>query len=276
MSLQQQSSGSPTLPTPPLANGPGKAKPHTCTACGATFSQRIHLETHTKNVHAQEKPFVCQDCSYRCSNKGLLDKHVSIVHNRVRNFSCPLCTATFGQKVHLDVHTKAIHMQEKPFACDHCAYKATTKGLLDKHVRTVHLKERPFGCQICGSRFGQKAHLQKHVKTHQPKDGSGSGTAGPMAGMQMPEVEKAVRCGECSYACANQGALTRHYNKKHQKSYQCAFCPATVFYAKSLYDQHLENYHSIARPHRCVLCHDSFTSENNLKVHLKQFHSAKI
>ena len=229
-----------------------------------------------KNVHVQDKPFSCQQCNYKCTNKGLLDKHVSIVHNKVRNFICQLCTAAFGQKIHLDVHMKSIHMQEKPFACVHCAYKATTKGLLDKHVRTVHLKERPFSCQVCGTRFGQKAHLQKHAKTHQQKGEGGASTSAFAGMLEMASQEKNVKCSECNYACANQGALTRHYNKKHQKAYQCAFCPSTVFYAKSLFDQHLENYHSILKQHKCVLCNEGFTSENNLKVHLKHTHQAKL
>ena len=47
-------------------SGRVKNRPHVCQACGSNFTQKIHLETHIKNVHELNKPFVCPFCEYRC------------------------------------------------------------------------------------------------------------------------------------------------------------------------------------------------------------------
>ncbi len=47
-------------------SGRVKSRPHVCQSCGSNFTQKIHLETHIKNVHELNKPFVCPFCEYRC------------------------------------------------------------------------------------------------------------------------------------------------------------------------------------------------------------------
>ena len=92
-------------------SGKVKNRPHVCQSCGSNFTQKIHLETHIKNVHEMNKPFACPFCDYSTANKSSVDKHVRTVHHKERPFSCRVCDASFGQKVHLDAHVSAIHVQ---------------------------------------------------------------------------------------------------------------------------------------------------------------------
>ena len=56
-------------PHHPLSNK--KLKPFTCHACEKGFAQKIHLDTHLKNVHVKDRPYKCQLCTYNCANKGI-------------------------------------------------------------------------------------------------------------------------------------------------------------------------------------------------------------
>jgi len=208
----------------PLSNK--SKRPFVCPTCSKGFAQKIHLETHLKNVHLKDKPYKCSFCEYSCANKGMLDKHVRIVHNKERPFKCQLCGSSFGQKVHLDAHVNAVHIQAKPFKCEACVYCATTKGLLDKHFRTVHQKEKPFACDVCHSRFGQKAHLNKHILTVHKK-------------------EKPYKCQDCDYQGSTKTNLNKHVSLVHlkEKPYSCLLCPDAKFGQKSHLDNHMRQVH---------------------------------
>jgi len=208
----------------PLSNR--SKKPFHCSQCDKGFAQKIHLETHLKNVHLKDKPFKCGTCNYSCANKGMLDKHIRIVHNKERPFKCQVCGSSFGQKVHMDAHINAVHIQNRPFKCDACVYCATTKGLLDKHYRTVHQKVKPFACDICQSRFGQKAHLSKHIVTVHKK-------------------EKPYKCEDCDYQGSTKTNLNKHVALVHhkEKPYSCNLCPGAKFGQKAHLDNHTRQVH---------------------------------
>jgi len=208
----------------PLSNR--SKKPFHCAQCDKGFAQKIHLETHLKNVHLKDKPFKCSTCDYSCANKGMLDKHIRIVHNKERPFKCEVCGSSFGQKVHMDAHVNAVHIQSRPFKCDACVYCATTKGLLDKHYRTVHQKMKPFVCELCQSRFGQKAHLNKHIVTVHKK-------------------EKPYKCEDCDYQGSTKTNLNKHVALVHhkEKPYSCLLCPDAKFGQKAHLDNHTRQVH---------------------------------
>ena len=52
----------------PLSNK--SKRPFVCPTCSKGFAQKIHLETHLKNVHLKDKPYKCSFCEYSCANKG--------------------------------------------------------------------------------------------------------------------------------------------------------------------------------------------------------------
>ena len=37
--------------------------------CSASFTQKVHLETHEKTVHADDKSYKCHNCDYRGTSK---------------------------------------------------------------------------------------------------------------------------------------------------------------------------------------------------------------
>lgn len=208
-------------------SGRVKNRPHACSTCGSTFTQKIHLETHIKNVHELIKPYHCSFCDYNTANKGSLDKHIRTVHHKERPFRCRICEASFGQKVHLDSHVSAVHIQERPHACDQCQYRATTRGLLDKHMCTVHYRERPYECEDCMARFGQKAHLQKHI-------------------FAVHRREKPYKCPRCHYAASTRSTLQKHISVIHDKErpFRCDLCPSAEFGQKVHLENHIRQIHS--------------------------------
>ena len=67
--IEHTSTGGQRSKTPhPLSNK--IKKPFHCQQCDKGFAQKIHLETHLKNVHLRDKPYKCTVCDYACANKG--------------------------------------------------------------------------------------------------------------------------------------------------------------------------------------------------------------
>ncbi|KAK4219524.1 putative C2H2 transcription factor [Rhypophila decipiens] len=121
--------------TTQLRNSKLKTKRYACEFpdCGKFFSQKTHLDTHTRS-HTGEEPYVC---SFGCGKRF---------------------TQLGNQKIHERRHTG-----EKPYKCTICDKRFTQHGTLMAH-RISHTKAKPFACKLdnCNKKFTQRGNLKSH------------------------------------------------------------------------------------------------------------------
>lgn len=55
-------------------------RPHVCSICRNTFSQKSSLDTHVMFTHSDVRPFQCPECPFKTVQKGALKKHCSRAH----------------------------------------------------------------------------------------------------------------------------------------------------------------------------------------------------
>ncbi|KAF4527461.1 hypothetical protein B566_EDAN016225 [Ephemera danica] len=95
-----------------------KERPHECSYCNASFTEKHHLTNHINAIHTHNKPYMCEDCDYKATQKGTLTRHRQAVHLDVRNFACTECSYTSTTSGHFRSHMR-IHTGDL-FQCPSC------------------------------------------------------------------------------------------------------------------------------------------------------------
>ena len=70
------------------------------------------LKTHISSVHEIIKPHKCSLCDYSASEKGHLKYHISAKHDGEKPFECNFCDAKFPAKGSRNKHLKDVHKIE--------------------------------------------------------------------------------------------------------------------------------------------------------------------
>uniref|UniRef100_A0A0K0DNY7 Zinc finger protein n=1 Tax=Angiostrongylus cantonensis TaxID=6313 RepID=A0A0K0DNY7_ANGCA len=111
-----------------------------CTICPRSFDKRYRLRVHTLVVHENYRPHVCSICGRTFSQKTHLTKHKRS-HSGERPYKCSYCTRTFTDSSVLCNHLRR-HTGEKPFKCTHCDRPFASHGALDGHIRLKHVAQK--------------------------------------------------------------------------------------------------------------------------------------
>lgn len=136
--------------------------------------------------------------------------------------------------------------------CEYCSQGFVTKREYQLHIDR-HNGIKNHSCNKCGKSFRDSSHYRHHLK------------------YECGNTDLA--CIECDIKFTTQNGYKSHMKFKHMNvvNFQCDIC-GKKFYNKTSFDGHMNN-HKGNKPYDCPLCDKSYTSNSQLKSHVKYEHS---
>ena len=241
-----------------------------CQECSKTFTNKVKLKTHMRNMHSEHPDKKClskkskgnlaAECDEVCncgiifSNLDEKVRHFKIVHKGYEE--CPKCNkVVLNLNADSDRHIcNPNYKRPKPKqVCPLCGKQFSDYSGLFYHRQTVH-EAIEVNCELCGKVFQSEVRLQAHiVRTH----------------------KEMTACTICGAVVRN---MKNHMHAVHtddsQKSYQCDFCGKGFMDKKGL-ENHRMSVHLKLRPYNCRYgCDISYNDTSNRNHHEKKKHGA--
>ncbi|XP_019959837.2 zinc finger and BTB domain-containing protein 40 isoform X1 [Paralichthys olivaceus] len=236
---------------------PTSSKPYSCRWCKKGFAYKCRMLAHVKRCSmSKECEQQCPQCAKKLPNQRALQRHQAEAHrNTIRvkkKVACDLCGRTFAHPSGMIYHKRTEHFEEKPFACEECGAKFAANSSLKNHMR-LHTGEKPYQCKHCDMSFSVAAALAYHTKKKH-SDG------------------KMYVCQYCKAVFAQSIELTRHVRTHTgDRPYVCRECGKGYSQASGL-TVHLHTFHNLSEPHDCQKCCLSFSSLEEHRQHIQEFH----
>ena len=128
-------------------------KPHKCSICKASFSQKHKLFNHmiSSSHEGKKKSHKCSMCESTFGYKSGLRQHFESVHESKKLYNYDSCESRFSEKSKLNVHVATIHEGKKPYKsvkCSMCESTFEYKSGLRRHFESVHEGKKPYKCDI--------------------------------------------------------------------------------------------------------------------------------
>ncbi|XP_044068624.1 zinc finger and BTB domain-containing protein 40 isoform X2 [Siniperca chuatsi] len=242
---------------PPSSSSSSPSKPYSCRWCKKGFSYKCRMLAHVKRCPmSQECEQQCPQCPEKLANQRALQRHRAEAHRNTarvkKKVACDLCGRTFAHPSGMIYHKRTEHFEEKPFACEDCGAKFGANSSLKNHMR-LHTGEKPYRCKHCDMSFSVAAALAYHTKK---KHSEG----------------KMYVCQYCKAVFAQSIELTRHVRTHTgDRPYVCRECGKGYSQASGL-TVHLHTFHNLSEPHDCQKCCLSFSSLEEHRQHIQEFH----
>ncbi|XP_018517266.1 zinc finger and BTB domain-containing protein 40 isoform X1 [Lates calcarifer] len=242
-------------PLPYSSSSP--SKPYSCRWCKKGFAYKCRMLAHVKRCPmSQECEQQCPQCPKKLANQRALQRHRAEAHRNTarvkKKVACDLCGRTFAHPSGMIYHKRTEHFEEKPFACEECGAKFGANSSLKNHMR-LHTGEKPYHCKHCDMSFSVAAALAYHTKK---KHSEG----------------KMYVCQYCKAVFAQSIELTRHVRTHTgDRPYVCRECGKGYSQASGL-TVHLHTFHNLSEPHDCQKCCLSFSSLEEHRQHIQEFH----
>lgn len=188
--------------------------PALCRRCMESFSSRIDLYRHIKNVHW----LTCPICSRIFFDQKSYDNHY-FSHNH-QSFTCLKCKKNFSKKKYLKRH---MDRHNRPYLCNQCNKRFGSKDLLKTHQR-IHSGLKPYRCKFmwCKKKFSDRSARRRHVLRHQDiNPNTTTNTPNIPNTPNTPNTKNtnttdATSCLICDDKFDNLIEYNRHIKHKHQ------------------------------------------------------------
>ncbi|KAM9362137.1 zinc finger and BTB domain-containing protein 40 [Symphorus nematophorus] len=239
------------------SSSPSPSRPYSCRWCKKGFAYKCRMLAHVKRCSmSQEYKEQCPQCPAKLPNQRALQRHQTEAHRNTtrvkKKVACDLCGRTFAHPSGMIYHKRTEHFEEKPFACEDCGAKFGANSSLKNHMR-LHTGEKPYHCKHCDMSFSVAAALAYHTKK---KHSEG----------------KMYVCQYCKAVFAQSIELTRHVRTHTgDRPYVCRECGKGYSQASGL-TVHLHTFHNLSEPHDCQKCCLSFSSLEEHRQHIQEFH----
>ncbi|KAJ8724622.1 hypothetical protein PYW08_016096 [Mythimna loreyi] len=214
----------------------GRARVHSCVACGATCTSLKELRAHKALVHALPTCSATKTTYSRLVTARAIKKEEKPDTN---NLLPPIDSKDSISSTILQVYESIQVEEAKP--------KIEVDRLIKQEVKR---RRKDYVCPTCKVDQGTDAQFHAHLKTH------------PL---------ECLTCGKCFFRRAN---LSLHI-KTHLgiKNYKCEVCEKRFVTRQKLTEHH--NVHTGRTPIKCTVCDDTFRRYSNMVQHRDRHHLAK-
>ncbi|XP_068225472.1 zinc finger protein 600-like [Palaemon carinicauda] len=264
-----------------------------CIICNCVFSQKSELKQHQLSHDIEE--LNCSICSKKFTSLEALSRHTYRVHMVKKNVQCKFCKKLFHKRVY-DVHLRT-HTGERPYECEECDSTFVQKNHLVKHMKT-HCAKNGHKCDVCGTLFSTNWCLRLHTKMHTDEELDSCNipvTKYDISISKEKEHHQRSHLPSERHACKICGKeysfihlIYSHYRKHSQedlhkldletlntiyktksgneRKMKCNFCSKTFLRFFEV-QEHIRQFHSEEKRHKCSTCGKVFGLKHNLRLH---------
>ena len=247
-----------------------------CTNCRKVFKNIDLKNSHVCKGRSSEK-LMCNVCRKSFISRSNLNKHIRLTHGAVM-FPCKECGKVFRQSDSLTLHTWKNHHRFVNNFCPHCGSVHETAALLGKHMLSVH------GKKVAGMSPAKRSPSPENgddsLNMNDMSDGddgdntddtgqqtfvqaSANGETSFLDAVPDSEIQSAI--GTDIYSDIGQflnGTKTTRRNKTRDSV------------AKHRTGNEASAEDGTGRTNSCHVCHKSFSSESNLRRHIRVNHES--
>ncbi|XP_032680584.1 zinc finger protein 236-like isoform X2 [Odontomachus brunneus] len=229
-------------------------------AAGGAMRKYLTIKQHcVGNV----RWYACSFCMKEFKKPSDLIRHLR-VHTQEKPFKCMYCVRSFALKSTMIAHERT-HTGVKKYACDSCDKTFACHSSLTAHTK---LHTKPHKCNVCDKSFSASTMLKTHMRSHALEKSKIS----PEAESLVPQVilQEPLVISDAD----NKISVVQVQSKQKQvydgnsvaRPHKCWVCHAAFRKISHLKQHHRR--HTGERPYKCAKCDRRFTSNSVLKSHL--------
>jgi len=240
-----------------------------CNSCRKVFKNVDSKSSHVCKGRSRDK-LLCNVCRKSFISRSNLNKHIRMTHAATA-FTCQDCGKIFRQSDSLTLHTWKNHRR---FICPHCGSVHETADLLCKHMSTVHGKKLP-----SMSPNKHSPRLQNGDESFDMNDASDGNDDNDAGGTAFPDANEDDDKTLLELATNGETSLLDEVPDSADHLPRGTSAVRKIR-SKALIGKHRAasgvgtGEHSGSKTNACHICSKCFSSESNLRRHIRVNHEA--